>query len=126
MILLTIMTMRKSSAILVVFLGILSLGFSSQTLAKSLHVNWVFAPEKMDCMAACGKTALKYPTPTGIDRKIGKPSFFVCVTEKRQGWRAGFNKIGENTCTTVFDDKVHHGSEYYCQCTNNPRQKLFR
>lgn len=119
------MIMRKLSAILVVLLGTLSLGFSSQTLAKGLFVNWVFAVEKTDCMATCGKTGLKYPTPTGIDRKIGKPSFFICATEKK-GWRAGFNKMGENTCTTVFDDKVHHGSEYFCQCTNNPRPKIFR
>lgn len=111
---------------LVVLLGTLSLGFSSVAKAD-LFVNWIIAYEKLDCPSSCGKTGLKFAIPTGIDHKTGKPSFFICVTRQGRGgeWRAGYNKMGENTCATTFEGKEVLGTDYYCLCTNNPRFRPF-
>jgi hypothetical protein len=118
----------------VVLLGTLSLGLSSVAKAD-LFVQWLLADkrmEKMDCISTCSQNpVIKFPIPTGIDRNTGKPSFFICVTHKESRrsseWRAGFNKTGENSCVSAFDnDEVYHGTEYYCQCTNNTRPKIFR
>ena len=118
--------MSKSFAkfFLVIFFGTLSLGFSSVAKAD-LSVQWLFADKKLDCPSNCKKTGLKYAVPTGIDQMTGKPSFYICVTYKDRGWQVGFNKNGENSCISVFDDKAHHGTQYYCQCTNNPRPQIF-
>jgi hypothetical protein len=112
----------------VVILGILSLGLSSVARAN-LHVEWIFA-KKLDCPSTCQKTGLKYAVPTGVDIKTGKPSFYICVTYGQDEWgsaewRVGFNRNGEKSCAIAFDGKEHHGIEYYCQCTNNSRPRIF-
>ena len=114
---------------LIVLLGAFTLGFSSVAKAD-LFVNWIIAHDKQDCPSTCGKTGLKFAIPTGVDKNIGKrgkPSFFICITQKKdQAWHPGFNTWGKNTCTTAFGDEVYHSEEYFCLCTNNRQPKIFR
>ncbi len=123
------MRSKSSSKLsLVVLLGTLGLGLSSVAKAD-LYVNWVSAHKKLDCPSTCGQTGLKFPIPTGIDRNLpkAKPSFFICITQKKgKAWHPGFNTWEQNTCTTAFGDEVYHGDRYYCLCTNNTRPKIFR
>jgi len=111
-----------SRAILsVVILGLLSLGFSSVAEAHKSYVQWYFADKKLDCPSTCGETGLKFAMPTGVDRRTGKLSFYMCLTSKERGWRPGFNRNGEKSCVSAFDGKEYHGVQYYCLCTNNRR-----
>jgi len=115
---------------LVVLLGTLSLGLSSQAIAmRGLIVNWTSAPKKLDCPSTCGKTLLKHAVPTGLDR-TGKPSFNICLAFGKDSWgsegRVGFNLNGESSCITVIDKKMHSSSRYYCQCSNDPRPRIPR
>ena len=116
----------STKLLILVFVSTLGLSFSSAAKAN-LFVQWIFAHQKQDCLTTCGETrGLKFPVPTGVDSELKKPSFFICVTETDKDWRAGFNKVGENSCTTAVDGKEYHGTKYYCYCTNNPRSKLFK
>jgi len=120
--------MSKSYVKLSMLVGMLTLGLSNVAQAD-LYLNWLFARDKLDCPSSCGKTTgLKFAMPTGVDRKAGKPSFFICITQKKRGgeWHPGFNTWGKNTCTAAFGDEVYHGDKYFCLCTNNPRSKIFR
>jgi len=118
------MTNFYAKLFLPVFVGTLGLGFSAQAQAR-LAVDWVFAGQKLDCPATCGKTGLKFPIPTGFDHKTGKPSYYICATNKGDQWRAGYNMNGGTRCVIGIDNEEYHGTEYYCQCTNDPRRRPF-
>lgn len=102
--------------------GSLIFGFSSIVSAESF-ATWIFATQKLDCVATCKNySKVPYPIATGIDNNLRKPSFFICATRKNREWRPGSNEWEKNKCTTVFNDAVYHGENYYCRCTNKPEQ----
>jgi len=118
---------------LFVFLGAMTLGFSSVAQAD-LYVQWLSAHKQQDCFSTCQTNRVtNFPMPTGIDRKTKTSNprdslFFICTTHKPRGgeWRPGFNRTGNDSCVTTFDGKEYQGTEYYCLCTNNLRSKIFR
>ena len=119
------MTKYYAKLSLVVLLGTLALGLSSQAVAR-LAVEWM-PSDGLDCPSACKKTVIKHTVPTGIDNK-GQLSFHICLAFGDDRWgggsRVGFNRNGESSCITVVDSKMYHSKGYYCQCTNNPRPRI--
>ena len=110
-----------------VFFGAMTLGFSSVAQAD-LYVQWLSAHKKLDCFSTCQTNRVtNFPMPTGYEKGVKKPTYFICTGKvKGDGWRAGFNRWGENTCSIVgLDHKEYLATKYYCLCTNNP-PKPFR
>jgi len=114
---------------LVVLLGALTLSISSLVKADSLIVHWLSASayEGVDCPETCKNNPVSgFPIPTGFDYRSKKPLFFICTTLKN-GWRAGYNVLGENSCNITVNGKEHKGTKYNCLCTNNRNNfQIFR